>query len=135
MTVGVGEVAEVLCSTGVMRLASSWWGWPCCCCVEVIIVVAGGADGATCVFFRLTDDIWVVVDFRLMADNIPDGALPEAVSYSLSRLAYRFKFSLTYILSFFYKGFFWEKNKKRECLKTKATREIYRSKEDLFSYM
>ena len=103
--------------------------------MEVIIVVAGGADGATCVFFRLTDDIWVVVDFRLMADNIPDGALPEAVSYSLSRLAYRFKFSLTYILSFFYKGFFWEKNKKRECLKTKATREIYRSKEDLFSYM
>ena len=81
--------------------------------MEVIIVVAGGADGATCVFFRLTDDIWVVVDFRLMADNIPDGALPEAVSYSLSRLAYRFKFSLTYILSFFYKGFFWRKIKKK----------------------
>ena len=104
--------------------------------MEVIIVVAGGADGATCVFFRLTDDIWVVVDFRLMADNIPDGALPEAVSYSLSRLAYRFKFSLTYILRFFFiKDFFGRKIKKRECLKTKATREIYRSKEDLFSYM
>ena len=81
--------------------------------MEVIIVVAGGADGATCVFFRLTDDIWVVVDFRLMADNIPDGALPEAVSYSLSRLAYRFKFNLTYILSFFNKGFFGRKIKKR----------------------
>ena len=93
--------------------------------MEVIIVVAGGAVGATCVFFRLTDDIWVVVDFRLMADNIPDGALPEAVSYSLSRLAYRFKFSLTYIFEFLI-GVFGRKIKKG-CLKTKATREIYRS--------
>ena len=53
----------VLCSTGVMRLASSW---------EV--------DGATfAVFlFRAIADIWVV-DFRLVADNIPEGALPEVV--------------------------------------------------------
>ena len=68
LVVGVGDSA-VLCSTGVILLASS----------------CGGGCGATCVALRLPE-----------ADMIPDAAeRPRAASYSLSRLASLFKLTRT----------------------------------------